>query len=73
MKISSESAQSIVMEIGNIVGQNINMMDEKGYIIASTDPERVGAFHEGPNGFWTGSWTNFTSNRKMPLKPCGRD
>lgn len=47
MKISSESAQSIVMEIGNIVGQNINMMDEKGYIIASTDPDRVGSFHEG--------------------------
>ena len=47
MKISSESAQSIVMEIGNIVGRNINMMDEKGYIIASTDPDWVGSFHGG--------------------------
>ena len=42
-----QSAQRIVGEIGNIVRQNINMMDEQGYIIASTDATRIGNFHEG--------------------------
>ena len=27
---------------GAIVGQHINMMDPEGYVIASTDPERIG-------------------------------
>lgn len=37
-QLSTQSAQRIVAEIGGIVGQNINMMDAQGYIIASTDP-----------------------------------
>lgn len=47
MRLSAQSAQCIVDEIGGIVGQNINMMDERGYIIASTDAARLGHFHEG--------------------------
>lgn len=47
MQLSIQSAQRIVEEIGNIVGQNINMMDDQGYIIASTDPDRIGNFHAG--------------------------
>lgn len=35
----------IVTEIGAIVGQNINMMDETGVIIASTDLNRIGDEH----------------------------
>ena len=46
MIISRQSAQRIVDEIGSIVRQNINMMDDQGYIIASTDPKRIGTFHE---------------------------
>ncbi len=46
MQISTLSAQRIVDEIGSIVRQNINMMDERGYIIASTDASRIGHFHE---------------------------
>ena len=34
-------------EISGIVGQHINMMDERGNIIASTDGTRVGHFHAG--------------------------
>ena len=41
-QLSTQSAQRIVAEIGGIVGQNINMMDAQGYIIASTDPARIG-------------------------------
>jgi carbohydrate diacid regulator len=36
----------IVTDISNIISQHINMMDESGLIIASTDPARVGTFHE---------------------------
>lgn len=47
MKISKNSAQQIVEEIGKLVRQNINLMDETGHIIASNDPARIGIFHTG--------------------------
>lgn len=47
MRLSIQHAQEIVMEIGNIVGQNINLMDTNGEIIASTDPNRIGTLHSG--------------------------
>ncbi len=37
----------IVTEISGIIHQNINLMDERGIIIASTDPNRIGDFHAG--------------------------
>lgn len=47
MQISSTSAHDIVTEISSILGQNVNLMDAAGSIIASTDPTRVGTFHGG--------------------------
>lgn len=47
MKISKSSAQQIVEEIGKLVKQNINLMDETGHIVASNDPARIGNFHTG--------------------------
>ena len=47
MIISASVAQSIVAEIGEILHENINMMDEGGYIIASMDKSRIGDLHEG--------------------------
>ena len=47
MRISKISAQQIVEEIGELVRQNINLMDEHGIIIASNDPLRIGSFHQG--------------------------
>lgn len=47
LRLSRHSAQSIVEEVGAIVGQNINLMDRQGMVIASTDRERVGSLHEG--------------------------
>lgn len=47
MQISHQSAQQIVNEIGSLVRQHINMMDETGHIIASTDEKRIGQFHQG--------------------------
>lgn len=45
--ISKVAAQAIVEEIGAEIKENINMMDNTGVIIASTDPERIGQMHEG--------------------------
>ena len=53
MFLSIRHAQEIVMEIGNIVGQNINLMDEQGVIIASTDPSRIGSHHQAANSILT--------------------
>lgn len=47
MQFAVHQAQAIVDELGEIVRQKINMMDEKGFIIASTDVSRIGNFHEG--------------------------
>ncbi len=47
MQLSRHSAQQIVAEIGQLVKQNINLVDKTGHIIASTDPKRIGNFHEG--------------------------
>jgi len=47
MRISAKSAQQIASEISTIVKQHINIMDAEGYIIASTNPLRIGNFHEG--------------------------
>lgn len=47
MYISRETAQEIVEEIGREIGEHINIMDERGYIIASTDAARIGNLHEG--------------------------
>ena len=47
VRISEISAQQIVEEIGDLVHQNINLMDKQGYIIASNDHSRIGHFHHG--------------------------
>ncbi len=47
MKLADGSAQAIVDEVGAVMRQNINMMDYRGCVIASTDKSRVGSLHEG--------------------------
>lgn len=47
MYISKFTAQEIVEEIGREIGENVNLMDDKGVIIASTDVKRIGNIHEG--------------------------
>lgn len=46
-RISPLTAQVIVDEIGNEIHAHINFMDADGYIIASTDENRIGMLHEG--------------------------
>lgn len=47
MKITSVNSQEISERIGAILHKNVNIMDEKGIIVASTDPARIGMVHEG--------------------------
>ncbi len=47
MKISKSTGLRIVTELSDIIHQRINLIDEKGYIIASSDPKRIGTVHEG--------------------------
>ncbi len=47
MILSANSANQIVRELQKLTDQQINLMDEKGMILASTDPKRIGNFHDG--------------------------
>lgn len=47
MLISAKNAQTIVDEIKATIHRDINIMDEQGIIIASTNPQRIAEFHLG--------------------------
>ncbi len=47
MKLLDDIAKSIVSEISRTVNQNVNLMDNTGLIISSTNAERIGTYHEG--------------------------
>lgn len=47
MIISKEQMQNIVDEMKDTLQKDINIMDEAGCIIASTDSERIGMYHPG--------------------------
>lgn len=47
MIISVKQMQNIVEELEDTIQKNINIMDEKGCIIASSDPSRIGNYHSG--------------------------
>lgn len=44
--LDQRSAQKLIAHFGNKTEYHINIMNEKGIIIASSDPARVGSFHE---------------------------
>ena len=67
MKISNTSAQQIVEEIGKLVRQNINLMDDTGHIIASNDPGRIGHFHPGAYEVITRHLNELYITRQMEL------
>jgi len=46
MILSEKTARNLIHEISSVIDYDINIMNEKGAIIASTDPDRKGQFHE---------------------------
>ncbi len=47
MEISKADAVEIVKEISNLLHKKLNIMNNEGIIIASSDPSRINTFHEG--------------------------
>ena len=47
MILSIQIASNIVKEVNSVIPLKINIMNEKGIIIASSDKPRIGCFHEG--------------------------
>ena len=47
MKLPPQYAQSIVNEMKASIHRDINIMDEQGIILASTNPARRGTLHQG--------------------------
>lgn len=47
MELQEQQAKAIVHEINQVLPQKINLMNQKGIIIASTDPGRIHTFHGG--------------------------
>lgn len=47
MQLSKEYAQSIVDEMKSVIHQDVNIMDQTGMILASTNPARIGSIHAG--------------------------
>ncbi|CEG26594.1 CdaR family transcriptional regulator [Bacillus sp. B-jedd] len=45
--LNPELAEKIVNEVRKLIVENVIVVNTEGTIIASTDPSRVGAFHEG--------------------------
>lgn len=45
-QIDQKTAQQIVDTVKEVCGHNINFIRPDGIITASTDPERVGTYHE---------------------------
>ncbi|MDE7171170.1 MAG: helix-turn-helix domain-containing protein [Oscillospiraceae bacterium] len=45
-QIRKSVAQQIVETVKDVSGHDVNFIDKNGVIFASTDPDRVGAFHE---------------------------
>lgn len=47
MWLSQSNAQEIVSKVNRIINRSMNIMNEQGIIIASTNESRIGTFHEG--------------------------
>lgn len=46
MYLNEEIAGSIIAEIRQVINEDLNIMDETGMILASTDEKRINTFHE---------------------------
>lgn len=47
MKLSINTVKNLIKELSSVIDYNLNIMDENGIIISSTNSTRIGQFHEG--------------------------
>ncbi|NLZ81669.1 MAG: hypothetical protein GX913_07735 [Clostridiales bacterium] len=62
MLLSVQIASNIVKEVNLVIPLKINIMDERGLIIASSDQTRIGGFHEGAFHIITNKLDELTVN-----------
>lgn len=71
MNISPLLAQKIVNSMKEIIQQDINFIDKAGTVIASTNPIRVGTFHDaGKKVVETGKTISITANNQHLYEGC---
>ena len=46
MKLNTQTVHTLINELSSVIDYNLNIMDEEGVIISSTDENRIGQFHE---------------------------
>lgn len=47
MKLSINTVRNLIKELSSVIDYDLNIMDENGIIISSTNSTRIGQFHEG--------------------------
>ena len=66
IKIDHSLAMQIVNTVKDVCGQDINFIDQSGIIFASTNPKRIGAFHEiGQKAAATGNTIEVSSDNSF--------
>ena len=66
IKIDHSFATQIVNTVKDVCGQDVNFIDQSGIIFASTNPERVGTFHEiGQKAAATGNTIEVSSDNSF--------
>ena len=66
IKIDHSLATQIVNTVKDVCGQDVNFIDQSGIIFASTNPERVGTFHEiGQKAAATGNTIEVSSDNSF--------
>lgn len=66
IKIDQSLAMQIVNTVKDVCGQDINFIDQSGIIFASTNPNRIGTFHEiGQKSAATGNTIEVSSDNSF--------
>ena len=66
IKIDQSLAMQIVNTVKDVCGQDINFIDQSGIIFASTNPKRIGTFHEiGQKAAVTGNTIEVSSDNSF--------
>ena len=72
IKIDQSLAMQIVNTVKDVCGQDINFIDQSGIIFASTNPNRIGTFHEiGQKSAATGNTIEVSSDNSFDCSQNG--
>lgn len=72
MYISKTTADSLINEIRTIIDYDISIVDEKGFILSSTNVKREGIFHEGAYRVISENLDEFLIYRNDEYEGCNK-